>query len=952
MHRVLTRALLALAVLGALFASATPADAAPSTAQNDGIEDYFEEYFGDYFGGWFGPNRYEDVIVMLTPGSRLDEFVNSLEDRGGVVSQRYDRVFNGFAASLPGWLVDILEGYPEVITVEPDVEVTIAAAPTGVERIFATDNPNIAIDDVDDFRVDADVAVIDTGIEGSHPDLNVVSSIDCASFGGCGGPSTDYNGHGTHVAGTVGALDNDFGVVGVAPGVRLHNIQVLDSFGRGYLSWVNAGINEAISRGDIDVINLSLGCSCPGSSMDTAVDSAVAAGIVVVGAAGNRGIDAANQRPGGHPLAIGVSALADSDGEPGGSGGSPSCRSHADDVLAVFSNYGPAVDIIAPGVCINSTFVGGSYNAGYSGTSMAAPHVAGAAALLASVRHPANGADVAAIKSTLIANGNYDWIDTSGDGIQEPLLDLSNQAVFAPAMVAGSEAPAGPSASFTHSCTYLSCTFTDTSTPPSGATLTSWSWDFDDGGSTTDSTAQSPNHVFPGSGTYDVELTVTDSNTDAESATVEVDVTANPGPTANFSRSCDYLECSFTDTSTDDGSITRWEWDFENDGAADTTITSPPGDTSHTYSAGPHTVELTVTDDGTPTANTNSKTESFTLVANTAPSADFSASCVYLTCTFTDGSTDDSDGGVVGWSWNFGDSNTSTQQNPVHTYAADGSKVVTLTVTDTKGLTNGKTGAASPTNPPPNIPPDPDFTFSCDHLECDFTDASDDSDGHITSRTWDFDTTAASADSTATNPSHTYPGTDTYDVKLTVVDNEGESASITKAVAATANPKPAANFSAACTDLNCNFTDLSVDDADGAIVGWSWDFGDGGSTVDSTARNPSHAYSSGATRLVTLTVTDDDGDSSSFSANVTSTNPPVPPISLSASRSGFWVPTVTLNWTGVIPGSVDVYRNGSLHATTNNDGSQSYANGFLNFTRYTWQVCHAGTSVCSATVNQ
>nr|NIV33962.1 S8 family serine peptidase [Anaerolineae bacterium] len=134
--------------------------------------------------------------------------------------------------------------------------------------------------------------------------------------------------------------------------------------------------------------------------------------------------------PAGHPDAITVSALADFDGLPG-SLGEATCRDDIDDTLAYFSNYGEDVTMIGPGICIYSTYQDGGY-ATMSGTSMSAPHVAGAAAILASM----GDYTPAQIRDTLTAEGNYDWVDDSGDGYHEPLLDLStdddDDFVFAP----------------------------------------------------------------------------------------------------------------------------------------------------------------------------------------------------------------------------------------------------------------------------------------------------------------------------------------------------------------------------------------------------------------------------------------------------------------------------------------------------------------------------------------
>jgi subtilisin len=384
-------------------------------------------------------------IVVFRPGVREPErTANELvQAHGGTLGFVYRHALSGFSVELPAAAAAALARNPLVSYVEPD-QVAYAfshTVPTGIRRIFADGNPNLRIDGVDDVRIDVDVAVIDTGIDWTHPDLNVVARTDCS--GGspfratCSdGSGDDGNGHGTHVAGTIAALDNDFGVVGVAPGARLWAVKVLSDNGSGWNSGVIAGVDWVTARASsIEVANMSLGGGNSQALCD-AVRASVAAGVVHAVAAGNSDADAGSYSPANCPDAITVSALADFDGLAGGLS-APTCRSDQDDTLADFSNWGAAVDIAAPGVCILSTWKGGGY-ATLSGTSMAAPHVAGAAALLkaSGVLHPLT------VRETLLAGANLDWTDDSGDGRKEPLLDVSGGA-FAPATVPG-PAPAPP----------------------------------------------------------------------------------------------------------------------------------------------------------------------------------------------------------------------------------------------------------------------------------------------------------------------------------------------------------------------------------------------------------------------------------------------------------------------------------------------------------------------------
>ncbi len=341
--------------------------------------------------------------------------------------RRFSHAVSGFSARLSAAEAARLRRDPDVLAVERDVPVRIAgqSTPTGLDRIAA---PGVAgVDDpsrVDgsDARVDADIAIIDTA-SGPHPDLDVVMRTDCYTTTKCvDGLGVDGNGHGTHVAGSAAARNNGFGVVGVAPGARIWSVQVLGPNGSGTLSGVIAGIDWVTAHADvIDVANISISCGCVSTAIDLALSRASAAGISVVVAAGNTASDAGAVSLSNSPHVTTVSSLTDFDGRSGGLG-APTCRPGPDDRLADYSNYGTVVDLVAPGSCITSTWLGGGY-ASSSGTSMAAPHVAGASALLAS--QPGYHGNPVAIRNALAAAGNLGWTDTSGDGVQEPLLDIT-----------------------------------------------------------------------------------------------------------------------------------------------------------------------------------------------------------------------------------------------------------------------------------------------------------------------------------------------------------------------------------------------------------------------------------------------------------------------------------------------------------------------------------------------
>ena len=360
----------------------------------------------------------------------------------------YRWALKGFAATIPPGRLNAIENDPRVKYIAPDqIDRAFAQTlPTGINRSDADLNPSA--------NVDVDIAIIDTGIF-EHPDLNIAGGINFSSANR--DKWNDGNGHGTHVAGTAAALDNGIGVVGVAPGARLWAVRVLKNNGMGFRSDIIKGIDWVTQNAaTIEVVNMSLGGvgsddgNCGQSNNDPeheAICNSVAAGVVYVVSAGNDEADAKNSVPAAYSEVITVSALADFDGIPGGTG-SATCRTDEDDSLAKFSNYGAGVDLMAPGVCIESTWNDGGTRT-ISGTSMASPHVAGAAALYIAANARATDADgVAAIRDALVNAGIHQTDPSCGlstfddtDGYAERLLFANAVALGGTGVCGGGTVP-------------------------------------------------------------------------------------------------------------------------------------------------------------------------------------------------------------------------------------------------------------------------------------------------------------------------------------------------------------------------------------------------------------------------------------------------------------------------------------------------------------------------------
>lgn len=353
-------------------------------------------------------SRTARVIIRLVPGADVAAQARSAANAGADVSHLYTRALAGFAARVPEAALPGLRRNPRVLSIEPDATVRMSATQStsvwGLDRI---DQREVALDGR--FTTSADGAgvtayIVDSGIRADHVDFGArVRSGFTAITDGLG--TSDCDGHGTHVAGTVGGQ-----TFGVAKASSLVAVRVLDCNGAGSVSGILAALDWVIADhlpGVPAVANLSLGTAA-NASLDAAVEAVIADGVTVVAAAGNTAENACMFSPARVPSAVTVGAT------------------DTNDARAWFSNYGRCLDLFAPGVDVPSAWITSpTAAAAVSGTSMAAPHVAGAAAALLSAEPGLMPADVSA---RLLGTGTTALVNAAGTGSPNRLLFLPTGA--------------------------------------------------------------------------------------------------------------------------------------------------------------------------------------------------------------------------------------------------------------------------------------------------------------------------------------------------------------------------------------------------------------------------------------------------------------------------------------------------------------------------------------------
>ncbi len=556
-------------------------------------------------------NTAEGKAKIESEQKDLRKFLESEKSKNKVQKIKPIKLINAVAAEVTPEVLASLAERSDVKTIEPDDVVhLIGQSETSSEEIEAsTTQQNIAsthawgVDKIDAPAVwekgitgkGITVAVVDTGIDATHPDLDDLDDnpstndpkvIGWIDYINSQSSPYDDHGHGTHVSGTISGTGANGIQTGVAPGTNLIVAKVFNAYGYGSTSDIILAFEWAVNN-KARIISYSGGSYYHESAYTTAIDNVVAAGVTPVIAAGNSGPDSFTINcPGDENNSVTVGAIDSSE------------------LIAYFSSRGPVTldgqtyvkpDVSAPGVAVTSTVPGGRYEA-WDGTSMATPHVSGTVALMLEntpTLKPSN------IKSTLESTAK-DLGSTGKDN------DYGSGLINASKAVGDTRPVVNFSAKPIEGKAPLNVTFTDKST----GNPTKWKWTFGDG---TSSTAKNPTHKYSKVGSYNVNLTATNAvgnNTITKTGYIKVVTNPVANFTSNVTSGKAPLTVAFTDKST--GIPTSWNWTF---GDGTNSIEQSP---KHQYlQEGNYTVKLTVKN--VAGNNTSTKTNYMKVTTNTKP---------------------------------------------------------------------------------------------------------------------------------------------------------------------------------------------------------------------------------------------------------------------------------------------------------------------------------------------
>ena len=487
------------------------------------------------------PNEY--IVVMRDMGDlrAQGDAVAAAQSAGGVVLARWDRALNGFSARLTPEALTALRQRADVQYIEQDgiMNAVATQSPVGSWGQDRVDQRNLPLDNSYTYPnsgAGVHAYIIDTGLNATHTEFTGRVGNGANFAGGTGG-TNDGNGHGTHVAGTVAGT-----VYGLAKLATVHPVRVLDNAGSGQWTWYISGINWIIANKITPAVaNASLGGGI-NTSADAATDNLAANGVTFAIASGNNNANACNFSPARRGVTAGVISTN---------------ASASNDARASFSDFGTCSDIFAPGVNITSAWIGSNTaTSTISGTSMASPHVAGAAALYLGANASMTPTQV---EAAMKADATTNKITNPGTGSPNLLLYVGN--------IGGGTPNNPPVANFTHSCSPISGGFQcnlngSSSTDDKGIVSYAWS----SPGKPNKSGVNSFYNFAPG--TYNVTLTVTDTDGATNSITKSITVggsTNNP-PVANFTYNCTSpaagrYQCDVDgSSSTDDKGIVSYTW--------------------------------------------------------------------------------------------------------------------------------------------------------------------------------------------------------------------------------------------------------------------------------------------------------------------------------------------------------------------------------------------------------
>lgn len=464
------------------------------------------------------PSLVPDEIIVKYDVSMTTAKKGKIRENYGLTKKRESYKAGGFVVykhGNPTAVLNRLKNEPGVIYAEQNGYVYGSMVPNDPMYVQQWHMTRIGMEQAWDISTGAGVivAVCDSGVRQSLEDLAGTNFMPGYDFINDDNDPDDDHGHGSHVCGTIAqTTNNGIGVTGVAYNATIMPVKVLNKNNFGSWDAIANGITYAADNGAA-IMNVSIGGTSHSDTLQNAVDYAWNQGVLVVCAAGNSNNDYCDY-PAIYPNAMAISATT------------------IPDVRASYSNYGPDIELAAPGgdygdedgdghddMVLQNTFwhkqTGYYY---YSGTSMATPHVVGVAALVKSINPSLTNAQIRNLLITTAEDiGDPGWDEYFGYGLVDAYA-----AVLA---AGGTPTNQPPNADFTFTTNDLTATFTDASDDPDG-TVVSWDWDF---GDTDSSTAQNPSHTYASAGTYSVTLTVTDNEDATDSVTKPVTVSGSTG---------------------------------------------------------------------------------------------------------------------------------------------------------------------------------------------------------------------------------------------------------------------------------------------------------------------------------------------------------------------------------------------------------------------------------------